>query len=167
MFSPFTTPFAVPVTIKAVLSRTNEATSLQLSGDTGSSFSISSLSSVTFQKFSLSASLTIPTSGSTVINNLAFSGGLGVGALGSGNGTFSYANQATNFTLEVNPTLPAPFKQVLFKFVPARLHFPICFYLSLLFFLDTQIIQNLSQSPQRPPGWDQIVFDRECSRCQH
>ena len=100
------------MTIKATLSRTNDATSLQLTGDTGSSFSIASLSSVTFQKFSLLASLTVPNSGSTVINNLALSGGLRAGSLGSGNGTFSYANQATNFSMEIDPALPAPFKNV-------------------------------------------------------
>ena len=105
-------PQAIGVKVNATVTTSDTGKSLQLSGSTSSSFSISSLPSVTFQKFSLSASLTIPSSGSTVINNLAFSGGLAVGSLGSGNGTFSYASQATNFTLDVDATLPAPFKQV-------------------------------------------------------
>ena len=105
-------PHAVTISARATVTTSNTGTTLELTGDTGSSFSIASLSSVTFQKFSLLASLTIPTSGSTVINNFAFSGGLTAGSLGSGNGTFSYANQATNFTLEIDPTLPSPFEQV-------------------------------------------------------
>ena len=104
--------FTVAVTIDASLTRSNDVTSLRLSGGTSSAFTISSLSSVSFHKFTLNAALSIPNNGATSVDNLSLSGGVSAGSLGTGTGTFSYANQKTNFSMEVNPTLPKPFQQV-------------------------------------------------------
>ena len=83
------------------------ATKLQLSGSTDSTISLPGLSSVSFDPFSLNASLALQPTVS--LNSFELEGAGSISGIGSFNATFSYGEGSTALSLELKPNLPDPF----------------------------------------------------------
>ena len=81
---------------------------LTLSGSTDSKISLPGLSSVSFDPFSLNASLALQPSIS--LNSFELEGAGTISGIGSFNASFSYEAGSTALVLELKPTLPAPFE---------------------------------------------------------